>query len=197
MEGGGSQGQAGAEDDLGSFFAEINQIEAVVAEHEGEGGNQQEEQGERVIRTEVIAAAPIISAPVISRPAEIKNHVVYTYDQPSYASIDPSSTYDPEDVETNDHAVYDPATGLTTYAPSVPPPQANIKYRTGTKFVRKAADEVWVDDSLQDWPENDFRIFVGDLAKDVTTDMLTKAFQGYKSFAKAKVRSLFVLCCVF
>lgn len=54
-------------------------------------------------------------------------------------------------------------------------------------FVRKAADETWVDETLQEWPENDFRIFVGDLAKEISTEMLAKAFQHYSSFAKAKV----------
>jgi hypothetical protein len=33
------------------------------------------------------------------------------------------------------------------------------------KFVRTGAGEVWVDDTLQDWPDGDFRIFVGDLGK--------------------------------
>lgn len=55
-------------------------------------------------------------------------------------------------------------------------------------FVRTGAGEIWVDDSLKDWPENDYRIFVGDLGKETTTEMLAKIFQPYKSFAKAKVR---------
>ena len=55
------------------------------------------------------------------------------------------------------------------------------------KFVRTGAGEVWVDDTLQDWPENDYRIFVGDLGKETSTEMLHKAFQHYKSFAKARV----------
>ena len=55
------------------------------------------------------------------------------------------------------------------------------------KFVRTGAGEVWIDDTLQDWPENDYRIFVGDLGKETSTEMLHKAFQHYKSFAKARV----------
>lgn len=54
-------------------------------------------------------------------------------------------------------------------------------------FVRTGAGEIWIDDSLKDWPENDYRIFVGDLGKETTTEMLAKIFQVYKSFAKAKV----------
>ena len=41
-------------------------------------------------------------------------------------------------------------------------------------FVRKAADETWVDETLQEWPDNDYRIFVGDLAKEISTEMLAK-----------------------
>ena len=36
-------------------------------------------------------------------------------------------------------------------------------------------------------PANDFRLFVGDLGNEVTTEMLAKEFQKYKTFAKAKV----------
>ena len=72
--------------------------------------------------------------------------------------------------------------------------------------MRTGAGEIWVDDSLKDWPENDYRIFVGDLGKETTTEMLAKIFQPYKSFAKAKVRILqeilfltgefcYIVCC--
>ena len=40
-----------------------------------------------------------------------------------------------------------------------------------------------------DRPANDFRLFVGDLGNEVTTEMLAKEFQKYKTFAKAKVRT--------
>lgn len=52
---------------------------------------------------------------------------------------------------------------------------------------RMAAGEVWVDDSLTDWPENDFRIFVGDLAPDATDKELIDAFCKYKSFNMARI----------
>ena len=34
--------------------------------------------------------------------------------------------------------------------------------------MRTGGGETWVDDSLKDWPDNDFRLFVGDLAKEVS-----------------------------
>jgi ribosomal protein L31 len=72
----------------------------------------------------------------------------------------------------------------TTAAPPKPPPPSNDPER---KFVRKGADCVWIDDSLKEWPDNDYRIFVGDIAKEITTDQLAKQFVHYKSYAKAKV----------
>ena len=52
---------------------------------------------------------------------------------------------------------------------------------------RAAGGEKWWDPTLLEWPENDFRIFVGDLGNEVNDDVLTKSFQKYGSFAKAKV----------
>ncbi|KAJ1672624.1 RNA-binding protein 42 [Spiromyces aspiralis] len=40
---------------------------------------------------------------------------------------------------------------------------------------------------MEEWPENDFRIFVGDLGPEVTDAMLNEAFSKYKSLAKVKI----------
>jgi len=40
---------------------------------------------------------------------------------------------------------------------------------------------------MDEWPDNDFRIFVGDLGHEVNDDALAKAFQKYPSFVKAKI----------
>jgi len=47
----------------------------------------------------------------------------------------------------------------------------------------------WRDPTLDDWPENDYRIFVGELGNELNDDALAKAFQKYPSFAKARVRA--------
>jgi hypothetical protein len=54
-------------------------------------------------------------------------------------------------------------------------------------MVRMAAGEKWFDPTLGEWPDNDHRIFVGDLGNEVNDELLSKAFQKYPSFAKAKV----------
>jgi hypothetical protein len=54
-------------------------------------------------------------------------------------------------------------------------------------IVRSCAGERWVDSSLLEWPENDIRLFVGDVGNDVTDEMLCRAFSKYPSFARGKV----------
>lgn len=55
------------------------------------------------------------------------------------------------------------------------------------KTIRVAGGQVWEDPSLNEWPEDDFRIFCGDLGNDVNDELLTRTFNKYPSFQKAKV----------
>jgi RNA recognition motif-containing protein len=55
------------------------------------------------------------------------------------------------------------------------------------KLVRKAGEETWVDETLETWPENDFRIFCGNMGNEVNDDVLSNAFKKYPSFFKARV----------
>lgn len=53
---------------------------------------------------------------------------------------------------------------------------------------RTAAGQSWEDPTLMAFPLNDFRLFVGNLAKDITDSKLTEAFSSrYSSFAMARV----------
>ena len=45
----------------------------------------------------------------------------------------------------------------------------------------------WYDPKLAEWPENDFRVFVGDIGTDVDDAVLAAAFKHYASFAMARV----------
>ncbi|KAL9642164.1 hypothetical protein ABK040_007169 [Willaertia magna] len=51
----------------------------------------------------------------------------------------------------------------------------------------KGTNEVWDDPTLNEWPENDYRIYVSGLGNEVTDALLTKFFSSYKSFVKARV----------
>ncbi|KAI5659952.1 hypothetical protein M9H77_28745 [Catharanthus roseus] len=52
---------------------------------------------------------------------------------------------------------------------------------------RKAAGQTWEDPTLADWPENDYRLFCGDLGNEVNDDVLSKAFSRFPSFNMARV----------
>ncbi|KAG0497825.1 hypothetical protein HPP92_002535 [Vanilla planifolia] len=52
---------------------------------------------------------------------------------------------------------------------------------------RKVAGQTWEDPTLADWPDNDFRLFCGDLGNEVNDDVLSKAFSRFPSFNMARV----------
>lgn len=55
------------------------------------------------------------------------------------------------------------------------------------KQLREAGGKHWEDTSMSEWPENDFRLFVGDLGGEVSEELLKKTFNPYPSFVKCKV----------
>ena len=55
------------------------------------------------------------------------------------------------------------------------------------KLLRSAAGQVWLDNSMEDWDAQDYRIFCGDLGNEVNDDTLYRAFSPYKSLQKVKV----------
>lgn len=61
------------------------------------------------------------------------------------------------------------------------------KRKVDKKTVRQAGGLTWEDQSLADWPEDDFRIFCGDLGNDVNDELLTRTFSKFASFQRAKV----------
>jgi hypothetical protein len=84
-----------------------------------------------------------------------------------------------------------PGAGLATGLPPPPPgavgaPPARLK-TVGKPVFRAAGGDRWLDKTLADWPENDHRIFVGDLGLEATDEVLVRAFSKYPSFAMARV----------
>ena len=55
------------------------------------------------------------------------------------------------------------------------------------KLLRSAAGQIWLDNSMEDWDPEDYRIFCGDLGNEVNDDTLYRAFSPYKSLQKVKV----------
>ncbi|KAH7571842.1 hypothetical protein ACOSQ2_014919 [Xanthoceras sorbifolium] len=67
---------------------------------------------------------------------------------------------------------------------------SEIEHKAETKkkaVPRKAAGHAWEDPTLAEWPENDYRLFCGDLGNEVNDDVLSKAFSRFPSFNMAKV----------
>ncbi|XP_039006021.1 RNA-binding protein 42-like isoform X2 [Hibiscus syriacus] len=67
---------------------------------------------------------------------------------------------------------------------------SEIEHKAETKkkaIPRKAAGQSWEDPTLAEWPENDFRLFCGDLGNEVNDDVLSKAFARFPSFNMAKI----------
>lgn len=82
---------------------------------------------------------------------------------------------------------YAQSTVLTANDPSVSHPPTESSGKRKKHVVRAAAGNVWADPSLEEWPEDDFRIFVGDLAPDATEDELKEAFSKYASYNMSRV----------
>ncbi|GMF53106.1 unnamed protein product [Phytophthora fragariaefolia] len=55
------------------------------------------------------------------------------------------------------------------------------------RHLRLAGGQVWEDATLEDWPENDFRLFCGDLGNEVSDELLAHSFGKYASFQRARV----------
>ncbi|XP_059665733.1 uncharacterized protein LOC132311705 [Cornus florida] len=67
---------------------------------------------------------------------------------------------------------------------------SEIEHKAETKkkaIPRKAAGQAWEDPTLAEWPENDYRLFCGDLGNEVNDDVLSKAFSRFPSFNMARV----------
>lgn len=64
---------------------------------------------------------------------------------------------------------------------------ADRRGKKDRKTVRVAGGQTWEDPSLADWADDDFRIFCGDLGNDVNDELLTRTFNKYPSFQRAKV----------
>ncbi|KAI5308936.1 hypothetical protein KEM55_004488, partial [Ascosphaera atra] len=57
----------------------------------------------------------------------------------------------------------------------------------GKTVVREGGGQKWTDPTLLEWDPSHFRLFVGNLAGEVTDDSLFKAFSRYASVSKARV----------
>ncbi|KAG8847815.1 hypothetical protein FRB96_001403 [Tulasnella sp. 330] len=53
--------------------------------------------------------------------------------------------------------------------------------------LRKGGGKLWEDQTLLEWDDKWFRLFVGDVSNDVTDEILSSAFSKYPTFTRARV----------
>lgn len=70
---------------------------------------------------------------------------------------------------------------------SVPGSGKPYKPPASKAAIRRGAGKTWRDDTLDQWPEGDFRLFVGNIGNEVTDELLSHSFGRYPSLVRAKV----------
>ena len=78
-------------------------------------------------------------------------------------------------------------TPIVNETPVVPPPPPTNDHQSSKPHIRAAAGQTWTDPTLTQWPANDFRLFVGNLPKDLKQHQLEAAFAKYPSFQMARI----------
>lgn len=132
------------------------------------------------------------SAPHIINPFPLPGQAPRKGD-PRYADLDPElqaqiaqqqSIYDPQNVENlKARAAPKPIITESTTAGG----KKTIVTEKVPTVVRQGGGQTWSDPSLLEWNPSHHRLFVGNLAGEVTDDSLLKAFSKYMSVQKARV----------
>lgn len=195
-------GDAAGDDDLDAFFDEVEEVAA----------NAEEPADKVVAEPPLKKARPTVKGVVVAaasekiRPKEPDTTTSSTKDTSAAAAqpyagpvappLAPGMPYPPP------HAARAAAGGATLpigpLPHMVPPVASSAQQQDGTNVhgtakassashVRTAAGKTWVDPTLDEWPSNDFRIFVGNLGSDVTDDNVWQHFSKYTSLLKAKI----------
>ncbi|KAA3486428.1 RNA-binding protein 42 [Gossypium australe] len=118
-----------------------------------------------------VAPAPVYPAPVAT--------VTGVYSLPQY--------HQAQQLFQRDAQIVTPE-ALESVKAALASSETEHKAETKKKAIpRKAAGQSWEDPTLAEWPENDFRLFCGDLGNEVNDDVLSKAFARFPSFNMARV----------
>jgi len=139
-----------ADEEMLAFMAEINSIPAEKKE-ETQKSEEVEAPAAKVQKVAalcVAASKPVYNTELSSSSAKIATDSTLNSSSNDFIPPIPS---EPRPMPSNFQQI-DPKTG-----------EAKM-------YVRKGADGTWTDPTLSEWPENDFRLFVGDLSKEVMLD---------------------------
>ena len=164
------------EDDLDAFFDQVSAVEAELVDIDKPPNKKQ-----KTIRPKgiVVASSGYTTIPDKTVAATATAN----------AAIE-TTIHDEALPKTHSTASYIPPVSIIPLPVSIPPPppqQQQQQAQIVQVHKRSAAGQVWNDATLTDWPENDYRIFVGNLSKDVTDPELYAHFSQYKSLAMVKI----------
>ena len=167
------------DDDLDAFFDEVDEVVEEVKKEDDDVDRPSKR----------IRISDEDTAPVIKKAAVVVSKAAATISAPPVHHSN-----------NNDNEIYQitvPESSLQQQALPPPPPPPTQQQLASTyqmhnqsknPVVRVAAGKKWVDNSLNDFPENDFRLFVGNLDAVVTEQKLAEAFQSkYPSFVMCRI----------
>ena len=189
--------------DLDSFFSEIKQIDTETITNDERPSKLRKIEGETLIGA-MMPSQNTISIVAAAKPSSVfSEELSFSRDQTgshktlslqekaelynlmlegkvaSAKSVTDNTSMSSGN-NSNIPSIAAPSKSNSTVAPQFVP-------TTGKKFIRAGGGEVWVDNTLNEWPANDYRLWVGDITKETTVEHLNKHFSIYPSFVKAKV----------
>ncbi|CAJ2645604.1 RNA-binding protein 42-like isoform X1 [Trifolium pratense] len=125
-------------------------------------------------------AAPYVATPAVQLPPP---PVVGPVPPPAAYSV---PQYQAQQLFERDAQIITPE-ALENVKAAIASSDVEHKAETKKKAVpRKAAGQSWEDPILAEWPEDDYRLFCGDLGNEVNDDVLSKAFTRFPSFNMAR-----------
>jgi len=172
-----------ADDDLDAFFDDVKNAEdsAVVDGERGEASagapppaKKQKTEPPARPRGVVVAAASNVKTNTKPKEANVEDLNLHQQDSKFGDAIPPPPP---------------PRAPVVLGPPAVLPPTTTVSANksSGKPHVRTAAGKTWVDNTLADWPDDDFRLFVGNLDPATTDAQLYEHFVKYASLNQVRV----------
>ncbi|KAF9607864.1 hypothetical protein IFM89_003568 [Coptis chinensis] len=126
------------------------------------------------LQTPSVSKLPTPNYPPVTAPAQPGMYTIPQFQQAQQLFQRDAQTITPEALESVKAALA----------------SSEIEHKAETKkkaLPRKAAGQTWEDPTLAEWPENDYRLFCGDLGNEVNDEVLSKAFSRFPNFNMARV----------
>lgn len=185
-----------AEDDLDAFFDEVSAAEA-EAKEEGEEEKEVEEKEvkpppakkPKTTRGVVVAASSSKTTTTDRSEIEILNALAEASNAVAARGSNavPRSAYEVVGPQQHHHQQQPQQQHQLQQQHQMNQVGPLPENRTKKAHKRAAAGKVWTDATLADWPDDDYRLWVGNLSKDVTDPQLYEHFAKYPSLQMVKV----------